>query len=141
MNRCAPPLTRSQGPNLHGLLICRGCRYGLFVKSPTDLALVSRARGLKVTPQRQLLFTLLEGDTSHPTADSLYARASAQMPGFSLRTVYTDLTDLVDMGELQAVTLGSGAMRFDPDVDDHHHGVCDAGGADAACDACGQPSN
>ena len=99
------------------------------MKSPTDLAGAFRARGLKVTPQRKLLFALLEDDTSHPTADGLYARASAQMPGISLRTVYTTLTDLVDMGELQAVTLGSGATRFDPNVDDHHHGVCDVCGA------------
>jgi Fur family peroxide stress response transcriptional regulator len=95
------------------------------VKSPTQLADAFRAQGLKVTPQRQLLFSLLEDNTTHPTADGLYAVASAQMPGISLRTVYTTLTGLVDMGELQAVTLGSGVTRFDPNVTDHHHGVCD----------------
>ncbi len=99
------------------------------MKSPTELAEAFRAQGLKVTPQRKLLFALLEDNTTHPTADGLYARASLQMPGISLRTVYTTLTDLVEMGELQAVTLGSGASRFDPNVDDHHHGVCDACGA------------
>ena len=99
------------------------------MKSPAELADAFRAQGLKVTPQRQLLFTLLEGDTTHPTADGLFARASAQMPGISLRTVYTTLTDLVAMGELQAVGLGSGATRFDPNVDDHHHGVCDTCGS------------
>ena len=50
------------------------------------------------------------------------------MPGISLRTVYTTLTDLTEMGELQAVSCGSGAIRFDPNVDDHHHGVCDTCG-------------
>jgi Fe2+ or Zn2+ uptake regulation protein len=99
------------------------------VKSPIELAAAFRAQGLKVTPQRQLLFSLLEHDTTHPTAEGLYARASSQMPGISLRTVYTTLTDLVAMGELRAVGLGSGATRFDPNVDDHHHGVCDACGA------------
>ena len=78
-----------------------------------------------MTPQRQLLFTLLVDDTTHPTADGLYARASDVMPGISLRTVYSTLTDLVEMGELSAVTVGSGATRFDPNVDDHHHGVCE----------------
>lgn len=99
------------------------------MKSTNELAEAFRARGLKVTPQRQLLFTLLERDTTHPTADGLFARASAEMPGISLRTVYTTLTDLVEMGELQAVSLGSGATRFDPNVDEHHHGVCDACGS------------
>jgi Fe2+ or Zn2+ uptake regulation protein len=95
------------------------------VKSPTELAEAFRARGLKVTPQRQLLFGLLDGNTSHPTAEVLFARASELMPGISLRTVYTTLTDLTEMGELQSVVLGAGATRFDPNVDDHHHGVCD----------------
>ena len=99
------------------------------MKSPSELADAFRAKGLKVTPQRQLLFTLLEDNTTHPTADGLYARASIQMPGISLRTVYTTLTDLVEMGELQAVTLGAGATRFDPNVDDHHHGVCESCGS------------
>jgi Fe2+ or Zn2+ uptake regulation protein len=116
-------------PNLHELLIFNCCRYCVVVKSPTQLAEVFRSQGLKVTPQRTLLFALLEDNTTHPTADGLYAKASAQMPGISLRTVYTTLTDLVEMGELQAVCLGSGATRFDPNVDDHHHGVCDACGA------------
>ena len=99
------------------------------VKTPTELAEAFRAKGLKVTPQRQLLFTLLEGNASHPTADGLYARASEQMPGISLRTVYTTLTDLVEMGELQSVTLGSGATRFDPNIDEHHHGICERCGS------------
>ena len=99
------------------------------MKSPSELAEAFRAQGLKVTPQRQLLFSLLEDDTTHPTAEGLYLRASAQMPGISLRTVYTTLTDLVAMGELHAVALGAGATRFDPNIDDHHHGVCDGCGS------------
>lgn len=99
------------------------------VKSPTALAEAFRAQGLKVTPQRQLLFSLLNGNTTHPTAESLFAEASTQMPGISLRTVYTTLTDLAEMGELQAFSCGSGALRFDPNTDDHHHGVCDTCGA------------
>lgn len=94
------------------------------MKSSTDLAEAFRARGLKVTPQRQLLFSLLDGNTTHPTAEGLYARASELMPGISLRTVYTTLGDLAEMGELQSVAIGAGAVRFDPNVDDHHHGIC-----------------
>jgi Fur family peroxide stress response transcriptional regulator len=99
------------------------------VKSSTELAAAFRAGGRKVTPQRQLLFGLLDGDPTHPTAEALYARASELMPGISLRTVYTTLTDLADMGELQLLCLEGGAMRFDTNVDHHHHGVCDTCGA------------
>ena len=95
------------------------------MKSPEQLVEAFRARGLKVTPQRQLLFRLLDGNDEHPTAEQLYAEASDRMPGISLRTVYSTLTDLADMGELSALTLGAGATRFDPNVDDHHHAICD----------------
>lgn len=98
------------------------------VKSPTELTEAFRANGLKVTPQRQLLFRLMYGNTMHPTAESLFSEASAQMPGISLRTVYQTLTDLASMGELRLIDVGSSAVRFDPNVDDHHHVVCEVCG-------------
>jgi Fe2+ or Zn2+ uptake regulation protein len=98
------------------------------MRSAAVLTEAFRSRGLKVTPQRQLLFRLLEANTSHPTAEALYAVASAQMPGISLRTVYQTLNDLAEMGELQMLDLGTGAARFDPNLDDHHHLVCDVCG-------------
>jgi Fe2+ or Zn2+ uptake regulation protein len=94
------------------------------VKSPTELTEAFRATGLKVTPQRQLLFRLMHGNTMHPTAEALYSEASAQMPGISLRTVYQTLTDLASMGELRLIDVGAGAVRFDPNVDEHHHVIC-----------------
>ena len=99
------------------------------MRSPEELTTAFRAAGLKVTPQRQLLFTLMHNNSAHPTADSLYAVASKQMPGISLRTVYQTLTDLTEMGELRTIEVGAGAMRFDPNVSDHHHAVCDVCGA------------
>jgi Fe2+ or Zn2+ uptake regulation protein len=98
------------------------------VRSPAELAIAFREQGLKVTPQRQLLFRLLHGNQQHPTADALFAVASTEMPGISLRTVYQTLTDLVSMGELLSLDLGTGATRFDPNVDEHHHVVCSACG-------------
>ena len=94
------------------------------MKSPTELTEAFRATGLKVTPQRQLLFRLMHGNTMHPTAEALYSEASAQMPGISLRTVYQTLTDLASMGELRLIDVGAGAVRFDPNVDEHHHVIC-----------------
>jgi Fe2+ or Zn2+ uptake regulation protein len=99
------------------------------MRSPEDLTVAFRAAGLKVTPQRQLLFRLLHNNNSHPTADSLFNVASELMPGISLRTVYQTLTDLAEMGELQSIEVGSGSMRFDPNISDHHHAVCDNCGA------------
>ena len=84
--------------------------------------------GRKLTPQRQLIFSLMHDNQTHPTAESLYRFASAQMPGISLRTVYQTLNELAEIGELQLIDLGVGGMRFDPNVDDHHHAVCNTCG-------------
>ncbi len=94
------------------------------MREPADLTAEFRALGLKVTPQRQLLFRLLHGNSGHPSAEALFALASEHMPGISVRTVYQTLNDLVAMGELQTVNVGSGSTRFDPNNDHHHHAQC-----------------
>jgi Fe2+ or Zn2+ uptake regulation protein len=95
------------------------------VKTPGELTELFRARGLKVTPQRQCIFRLLHDNETHPSAEAVYAAVRAEMPTISLKTVYQTLNDLASMGELQLLDLGTGAARFDPNVDAHHHLVCD----------------
>ena len=98
------------------------------MQRPAELTAEFRANGQKLTPQRQLLFRLLHENSTHPSAEALYSAASEQMPGISLRTVYQTLSDLVAMGELQQLNLDGGSARFDPNVDQHHHVVCDGCG-------------
>jgi Fe2+ or Zn2+ uptake regulation protein len=94
------------------------------VKSPEELTELFRARGLKVTPQRQCIFRTLHDNDAHPTAEFVYAAARAEMPTISLKTVYQTLNDLASMGELRLLELGTGSGRFDPNTDAHHHLVC-----------------
>ena len=99
------------------------------MKTVPDLTALFRARGLRVTPQRQAIFGLLQGDASHPTVEALYDRARADMPTISLKTVYQTVHDLADLGELHVLDLGTGSLRIDPNVEDtHHHLVCTACG-------------
>ncbi len=99
------------------------------MKSVDMLTEQFRARGLKVTPQRQSIFRALSSATVHPTAESVYAEVSAEMPTISLRTVYQTLNDLAAMGELSTLDLGAGPTRFDPNLEPHHHLVCDECGS------------
>lgn len=95
------------------------------VKSPAELTELFRQQGLKVTPQRQCIFRALDGNRQHPTAEAIYERVIAEMPTVSLRTVYQTLNDLAAMGEISSIDLGTGSARFDPNLDEHHHLVCD----------------
>lgn len=86
---------------------------------------IYRARGLKVTPQRLAVFEALDGHMGHPTAEMVHELVRAELPTVSLRTVYSILHELSDMGEIGEIELGTGATRFDPNTDPHHHRVCD----------------
>jgi len=95
------------------------------MRSPAELNDRLRARGLKLTPQRRCILGVLYGNDAHPTAESVHAAASAKLPGISLKTVYQTLHELVEMGELDTIDLGTGAVRFDPNIESaHQHVVC-----------------
>jgi Fur family peroxide stress response transcriptional regulator len=105
------------------------------VKTPAELTDRFRSRGLKVTPQRQAIFRILHESGVHPTAEAVHAELTREMPTISLRTVYQTLNDLAGMGELHALDLGTGSARFDPNLDPHHHLVCDTCGRVTDLDA------
>ncbi len=95
------------------------------MKTPDQLTELFRSTGRKVTAQRQCIFRVLQGDVTHPSAESVHAVASREMETISLKTVYQTLYDLADLGEIAALDVGTGMTRFDPNVDhSHHHLVC-----------------
>jgi Fe2+ or Zn2+ uptake regulation protein len=98
------------------------------MRSPSALADAFRSSGRKLTPQRERIFRVLHENPTHPTAEAVHAEVVADMPSVSLRTVYATLHELAEMGELVQLDLGTGSSRFDPNVSDHHHLVCDACG-------------
>ena len=110
---------------------CRSARdvsYLGLLRSVDELTALFRSRGLRVTPQRQAIFRALTHATQHPTAEGVYAAVSTELPTISLRTVYQTLNDLSAMGELSVLNLGTGSTRFDPNLEPHHHLVCDVCG-------------
>jgi Fe2+ or Zn2+ uptake regulation protein len=96
-----------------------------------------RANGRKITAQRQCIFRALEGDATHPTAESVHQKVRREMPNVSLKTVYQTLNDLAELGAISVLDVGTGSARFDPNVEtSHHHLVCRSCGKvrDMACD-------
>ena len=100
------------------------------MKTVAELTERFRTAGLRVTPQRQVVFGLLQGDLTHPTVESLFEASRALMPTISQRTVYQTVHDLAALGEVHLLDLGTGSYRVDPNVEaDHHHLVCESCGA------------
>jgi len=90
-----------------------------------DIQSAFRARGLRVTPQRALVFRLVsELGAEHPSAEAIYVRATRHMPSLSLRTVYAVLDELEEMKAIRSIDVGTGSKRFCVNPKRHHHLVC-----------------
>lgn len=95
------------------------------MKTSAELIDLFRSQGRKITSQRVKIFEILEGNSAHPTAEAVYAQLVRELPTVSLKTVYKTLHELVDLGEVSSLDLGTGSCRFDPNKSVHHHMVCD----------------
>jgi Fe2+ or Zn2+ uptake regulation protein len=82
------------------------------------------ARGLRVTPQRTLIYSLLAEKPSHPTVEAVHEAVLEAMPTVSLRTVYQALHDLEAMREIRLVQVGNGPLRVDTTPERHAHLHC-----------------
>lgn len=80
--------------------------------------------GLKATPQRLAIFNLLEGNTSHPSAEEIYKQLKPRYPSLSLATVYNTLDVLARAGELQEIRIKNEKRHFDPNPAPHTHFLC-----------------
>jgi Fur family peroxide stress response transcriptional regulator len=78
----------------------------------------------RMTTQRRLILQALRSTTSHPTADWVYNRVREDLPNVSLGTIYRNLRALVEMGEAQSLSYGSGQDRFDGNAAPHYHFRC-----------------
>ena len=83
-----------------------------------------RAKGYRLTPQRQLVLdavTLLE----HATPDEICSQVQRSAPGVNLSTVYRTLELLEEIGLVTHTHLGHGAPTYHPaSTPDHLHLVC-----------------
>jgi Fur family peroxide stress response transcriptional regulator len=80
--------------------------------------------GLKLTPQRAAIFSILEGNSSHPSAEDIHRELRRDYPNTSLATVYNTLESLKELDLIKEVTIDSERRHFDPDASSHHHVIC-----------------
>jgi len=85
---------------------------------------LSKEKGLKLTPQRMVIFSILSECNQHVTVDEVYQRARVEYPMLSPATVYRNMEQMVDTGLLTHLELSGTSMRYDTNLDEHHHFVC-----------------
>jgi Fur family ferric uptake transcriptional regulator len=89
-----------------------------------DLADALRARGLRVTPQREKVLEAVRR-LGHATPEQL----SEETDGVDVATVYRTLELLEDLGLVKHTHLGHGAPSYRPADDEHIHLVCHSCGS------------
>ena len=81
--------------------------------------------GLRATPQRQHVYSVLLRELDHPTADQVFLRAKQAMPEISMATVYNCLDAIVKCGLVRQVNSERAATRYCPNMHEHCHFYCD----------------
>lgn len=77
--------------------------------------------GLRSTPQREVVYSVLLTKRDHPTADEVYVRVKSELPTISLATVYNCLETLVQCDLVRAVNFERGPTRYCPNLRPHAH--------------------
>jgi Fur family peroxide stress response transcriptional regulator len=83
-----------------------------------------RAAGVKLTHQRLEVFREVAASLEHPDADTLFRRVRRRVPTVSLDTVYRTLWLLNDLGLIGTLGPRRESVRFDANLEHHHHYVC-----------------
>jgi len=82
-----------------------------------------RRVGQRVTPQRLVILgAIVSGE--HLSADEVFTRVEALIPGVNRSTVYRTLKLFRDLGLVSMTDLGGGARRFELIDEPHHHLIC-----------------
>lgn len=77
----------------------------------------------RVTSQREAILDYLEETESHPTAKEVHKAVKEKLSRISLGTVYRNLNELVEEGQIQK--LPGEEDRYDSYCDFHGHFICE----------------
>ena len=74
--------------------------------------------------QRNIVSDIVKKSYDHPTAEEVYAVAVKELPTIGIATVYRNLNQLAEMGEIKRIPVMDGSDRFDGHLEEHYHMVC-----------------
>ncbi len=93
--------------------------------SRPEILAAFRDRKVRCTPQRFTILDYLNRNPKHPTAEEIYKAINRADPRASLATVYKSLHAMATAGLIREVTVEGNAVRFESNIEKHHHFVCE----------------
>lgn len=88
------------------------------------------------TIQRQAILESVRELGNHPTAEQVYGNVVKKHPSISKATVYRNLGQMAEAGELLNIGSFLGSVRYDHNCHRHYHFIC--GGCGKTFDANGE---
>ena len=89
-----------------------------------QLKAAARKAGVKLTHQRLEIFREVASSLEHPDADAVFRAVRKRVPTVSIDTVYRTLWMLNDLGLVTTLGPRRESVRFDANLERHHHYVC-----------------
>jgi Fur family transcriptional regulator, ferric uptake regulator len=84
-----------------------------------------KANGLRMTGQRRVIATVMDGVADHPDVVELHKRCLVADPRISLSTVYRTMKLFQDHGILARHAFRDGRSRYEPAGGEHHDHLID----------------
>ncbi|MFP4071352.1 MAG: transcriptional repressor [Desulfovibrionales bacterium] len=78
----------------------------------------------RMTSQRRIILEELRKVKTHPTADELYDMTRRRLPKISLGTIYRNLEQMAEAGEILKLEMCGCQKRFDGKIEPHNHIRC-----------------
>ena len=79
---------------------------------------------MRYSKQRELVLQKVEQLCDHPTAEEIFDLAAKECPGLSLGTVYRNIRQLADNGEILTLETEDTRSHYDGNTTPHRHFVC-----------------
>jgi len=83
-----------------------------------------RRSGVKLTSQRIEIFREAARTGEHPCIETVFKNVRRRLPTVSLDTVYRTMDLFRDLGLISTLRGLDGRVRFDANIQPHHHFIC-----------------
>ena len=83
----------------------------------------------KYSRKREAILNAIRSTASHPSAEWVYNRLKPDFPDLSLATVYRNIAEFLEEGEIVSVGNVCGQERYDGTTSPHAHFICDSCGS------------
>lgn len=83
---------------------------------------------LRKSKQRDVILEIVQNNNVHPTAEWIYGEAKKFIPTIGIATVYRNLNKLVELGEIEKISIPGESDRYDSVMTEHFHMRCSSCG-------------